>query len=127
MVASHQLSGRGRRTNGWISSAGCLQFSLLLRVGKELASQLVFVQYLFALAVVESILSMEQYEKLDLRLKWPNDIYANIGRGNGVEGKSAKEADWRKIGGILVNTSFDGSNFTIIVGKPKTTRTVAIF
>ncbi|KAH9941532.1 hypothetical protein B0H21DRAFT_544431 [Amylocystis lapponica] len=53
-LASHQLAGRGRGTNVWLSPAGCLQFSLLLRAPCAVlpAARLVFVQYLAALAVV---------------------------------------------------------------------------
>ena len=39
------------------------------------AKTVVFVQYLFSLSLVDSIRSRPGYEDLDLRLKWPNDIY----------------------------------------------------
>ena len=107
-LASHQLSGRGRGTNVWYSPSGCLQFSLLLRVPlSELpASKLVFVQYLFALAAVEacrdgSILG-EHAERV--KVKWPNDLYAFIGE------------ERKKIGGILVNTSFMDGKVDIVIG-----------
>lgn len=55
-LASIQLAGRGRGTNTWLSPSGCLQFSLLLRTSLVTlpASKLVFVQYLFGLAVAEA-------------------------------------------------------------------------
>lgn len=109
-LASHQVAGRGRGGNTWVSPAGCLQYSLLLRVplSQVPASKLVFVQYLFALAVVEAC----RHENVlgmvggSVKLKWPNDVYI-------VEGEEK-----RKIGGILVNTSFTGGMVSIVIGRP---------
>jgi len=76
-LASQQLSGRGRGNNMWLSPSGCLQFSLLLRASLVTlpASKLVFVQYLFGLAVVEACRQETVLGKLGegVRLKWPND------------------------------------------------------
>ncbi|KAJ6588314.1 biotin-protein ligase [Mycena capillaripes] len=110
-LASHQLAGRGRGANVWLSPSGCLQFSLLLRLSlsKFPASKLVFVQYLFALAVVEACRdeSVLGEAASSVRLKWPNDIYAFLGDGEGA----------KKIGGILINTSFAGGNVDIVIGS----------
>ena len=43
-----------------------------------------------------------------IRLKWPNDIYALVG-GEGEEK--------RKVGGVLVNTSFSGGKVDIVIGE----------
>lgn len=94
-----------------MSPAGCLQFSLVLRLATGEASRIVFVQYLFGLAVVEAIRGVEGYEELGIVLKWPNDIYADLGKV--VEG----ELRYKKIGGILVNSSYAGSDFTLVVGE----------
>ncbi|KAF8153045.1 hypothetical protein B0H34DRAFT_800303 [Crassisporium funariophilum] len=117
-LASHQLAGRGRGSNIWLSPSGCLQFSILLRVSLSPttfpANKLVFIQYLFALAVVEACRDDTVLGKMDgekVRLKWPNDLYADVGSG-GREGKE----DLRKIGGVLVNTSFSGGKVDIVVG-----------
>lgn len=110
-LASHQLAGRGRGANVWLSPSGCLQFSLLLRLSLSTfpASKLVFVQYLFALAVVEACRdeSVLGEAASPVRLKWPNDIYAVLGDGEGSKSK---------IGGILVNTSFSGGKVDIVIG-----------
>ena len=107
-LASHQLSGRGRGSNVWLSPSGCLQFSLLLRLSLSEfpASRLVFIQYLVGIAVVEACRHKNVLGTLGerVRLKWPNDIYAIT--SDGV----------RKIGGILVNTSFTGGQVEIVVG-----------
>lgn len=42
-------------------------------------------------------------------LKWPNDIYGNVAAGNIPE--------YRKVGGILVNSSFAQDEFTLVVGE----------
>ena len=108
-LASHQLAGRGRGGNVWLSPAGCLQFSLLLRVSLATlpAPRLVFVQYLVALAVVAACRdsSVLGARGASVRLKWPNDIYA-------VDARGVR----RKIGGILVNTSIVDGRTDIVIG-----------
>ncbi|KAI5896480.1 class II aaRS and biotin synthetase [Schizophyllum commune H4-8] len=114
-LAYAQLSGRGRGGNVWLSPAGCLQFSVLLRVplSKLPAQKLVFVQYLFALAVAEAC---EEEGVLGrhgrkVRIKWPNDVYAEVGDDD----RGQKQT--KKIGGILVNTGFNGPNADVIIGS----------
>jgi biotin---protein ligase len=110
-VATHQIAGRGRGGNTWVSPAGCLQFSLVLRLPQALASRVVFVQYLFALAVVEAVRSRQGYEGVPARIKWPNDIYVHSSKN------STSDNELKKIGGILVNSSFEGSQFSLVVGN----------
>ena len=109
-LATHQIAGRGRGSNTWLSPPGCLQFSLYLRLSLASfpATKLVFIQYLFALAVAEACRDENVLGRLgrDVRLKWPNDIYAITDRG------------MKKIGGILVNTSFMASSVDIVIGTP---------
>lgn len=106
-MGSHQTAGRGRGSNNWLSPPGCLQFSILLRARKELGPRLVFLQYLFGLSVVEAVCSLPGYENLPLHLKWPNDLYVDFGPDSGL----------KKIGGILVNSTYAGGDFTIVIGK----------
>ena len=107
-LASHQLEGRGRGANTWLSPSGCLQFSLLLRVpfSSVPASKLVFVQYLFCLAVTEACRDDSILGKWGecVRLKWPNDLYVLV------------EGENKKIGGILVNTSFSNGKAEVVIG-----------
>ncbi|KAF7292990.1 BPL/LPL catalytic domain-containing protein [Mycena indigotica] len=109
-LASQQLAGRGRGANVWLSPAGCLQFSLLLRLSLATfpAAKLVFVQYLFALAVVEACRdeAVLGSDGSAVRLKWPNDIYA-VGR----------DGEPKKIGGILIGTNFSSGKVDIIIGS----------
>lgn len=84
-------------------------FSLHLRVrlSQLPAARLVFVQYLFALAVAEACRSPSVLGKAGdaVRVKWPNDMYVTQGE------------ERRKIGGILVNTSFRQGEVDIIIGE----------
>lgn len=75
------------------------------------ASRLVFVQYLFSLAVVEACREDNLLGKRGehVRLKWPNDLYT-------VTGNSIDE-EKKKIGGVLVNTSFSDGKVDIVIGK----------
>lgn len=61
--------------------------------------------------MVEAIRAVPGYDKLGVCLKWPNDIYADLG-ADGGEGMER----YRKIGGILVNSSFAGGEFSLIIG-----------
>jgi biotin-[acetyl-CoA-carboxylase] ligase BirA-like protein len=98
-TARTQRKGRGRRTNQWESPPGCLLFSVGWQHSD--ASTVVFMQYLFGLALVDSVRSRPGYEDLDLRLKWPNDIY------HGAD---------TKLGGVLVSSSFADGSFNLVIG-----------
>lgn len=100
----HILLGRGR--NSWISQSGALQFSMVLRHNVHLRhAPVVFIQYMAALSVVESIRERQGYEDVPLRLKWPNDIYVETSSG-----------EQKKVGGILINSSFASDDFVLVIG-----------
>lgn len=111
-LATFQLAGRGRGSNTWLSPEGCLQFSLLVRVplGAFPAPRLVFVQYLAGLAIINAcrnrrVLGSEHGARV--KLKWPNDVYVELPGSSDMK---------KKVGGILVNTSFSGGNMDVVVG-----------
>ncbi|TKA31942.1 hypothetical protein B0A50_01187, partial [Salinomyces thailandicus] len=124
VTATTQLAGRGRGTNVWVSPKGALMFSTVLRHSMQLSNAtapVVLVQYLAALAVVEGIKSYGKgYEKVPVKLKWPNDIYAldpsapttkkphnTIPSQETPEARAERERKkYVKIGGILVNSSY---------------------
>lgn len=112
-LASFQLSGRGRGSNIWLSPSGCLQFSLLLTLPTSLSSKIVFIQYLMALAVCEAV---DEDGRLGVKVKWPNDIYAEC-EGVGGTKIGSGEKGRAKLGGILVNTNFVGGQWRIVIGK----------
>ncbi|QRV98860.1 biotin-[acetyl-CoA-carboxylase] ligase [Ceratobasidium sp. AG-Ba] len=106
-LATIQLAGRGRGSNAWLSPLGCLQFSILLGVPKEVPLyRTVFIQYIFGLAVTEACRKvLPSTEAGRVRLKWPNDIY--ILREDGTKSK---------IGGILVTTNYMDNMMHVVIG-----------
>ena len=134
-TATTQVAGRGRGSNVWVSPPGSLMFSTVLRHSLALSNSapVVFVQYIAALAVVRAIHGYDRgYEKLPIKLKWPNDIYAldpgatssstptttnnNNNNNNNTPLTDAQRKTYTKIGGILVNTSYTSGTFTLVPG-----------
>ena len=105
-TATRQVAGRGRSGNAWVSPAGCLLFSVLARHAR--GETVAFVQYLMAMAVVEAVRGADGYGDLPLYIKWPNDVYA---REEGEGGNAL-----RKIGGVLVTSSFADGQFLLVIG-----------
>lgn len=101
-LADVQLSGKGRGDNHWISPTGsmCFSFYFTLPSGAHLTRKLPFVQYITALAALQAANDLNG-SPLDIKIKWPNDIYTSTGI---------------KIGGILVNCSSNGSSTRLCVG-----------
>jgi biotin--protein ligase len=120
-TATTQVSGRGRGTNTWVSPPGSMMFSTVLKHPLSLSptAPVVFVQYLAALAVVAGIHSSSSsssdpsHARLPIKLKWPNDIYAlhPDARASPEDPRS-----YVKIGGVLVNSSYAGGDYTLVVG-----------
>ncbi|KAI4958906.1 hypothetical protein J4E86_002626 [Alternaria arbusti] len=111
ITATTQIAGRGRGNNVWIAPPGALMFSTVLHHSFTLSQSapVVFVQYLAALAIVQGIQNYAPgYEKIPVKLKWPNDIYAQL------PGSSNNPVV--KIGGILVNSSYSGSTYDVVTG-----------
>ncbi|KAI4644677.1 uncharacterized protein J4E78_009496 [Alternaria triticimaculans] len=110
-TATTQIAGRGRGNNVWIAPPGALMFSTVLHHSFTLSQSapVVFLQYLAALAIVQGIQNYAPgYEKIPVKLKWPNDIYAQL------PGSSNNPVV--KIGGILVNSSYSGSTYDVVTG-----------
>ena len=77
-------------------------------------SNLVFIQYLFAIAVADACRTIDTSRKWAnrVKLKWPNDIY-----GEYPSQESWKKSELKKLGGILVNLNFGGGMVDIVIGK----------
>lgn len=133
--ATHQISGRGRGGNSWISPLGCLQFSLLLHIPSAesryaalgnspmvVGPKLVFVQYLAGLAIVDAIRTGlgPEYAAVGrrVRLKWPNDVYAEVSGDNPLRKGTFQHLGktWAKMGGILVNSQYLNGRWSLVVG-----------
>ncbi|XP_053561917.1 biotin--protein ligase [Bombina bombina] len=102
-IAAQQTQGKGRGGNVWLSPKGCALVTLHVSIPllSNLGQRIAFVQHLMALAVVEAVRSIPGYEDIDLRVKWPNDIYYS---------------DLMKLGGVLVNSTLMGNTFNILIG-----------
>lgn len=115
-TATTQVAGRGRGTNVWVSPPGTLAFSTVLKHGLALSATapVVFIQYLAALAIVSGIQEYDKggYDRIPVKLKWPNDIYALDPKSP----TSGPDKKYVKIGGILVNSSYSGSDYTLVLG-----------
>ncbi|KAJ1736250.1 biotin holocarboxylase synthetase [Coemansia biformis] len=116
-VATRQLAGRGRGKNAWISPAGCLQFTMLVRHPDLKQAPVVMMQYLMSLAVVEAVKALPGYEGIPLRLKWPNDIYALLTPAADSDASTdLPDHGFAKIGGVLVSSSYKSGEYTLLFG-----------
>ncbi|KAJ5214265.1 hypothetical protein N7449_001434 [Penicillium cf. viridicatum] len=111
-TATAQIAGRGRGSNVWVSPAGSLIFSTVVRhpMDKIQSAPVVFLQYLSAMAVVRGIKNYAKgYEKIPVKLKWPNDIYA-------LDPDDPEQKRYTKICGILINSHFMSNEYISVVG-----------
>lgn len=111
-TATVQVAGRGRGSNVWISPAGSLIFSTVVRhpMEKMQSAPVIFLQYLSAMAVVRGIKSYAKgYENIPVKLKWPNDIYA-------LDPEDPEQKRYTKICGILINSHFMSNEYISVVG-----------
>ncbi|KAM9995806.1 hypothetical protein ACTFIY_001990 [Dictyostelium cf. discoideum] len=75
MIADQQTKGRGRDGNKFLSPIGSLSMSFKCK--QTDCNKLPFLQYLTGMAMAEAIHSFPIASDLNLRLKWPNEIYSN--------------------------------------------------
>ncbi|XP_029679333.1 biotin--protein ligase [Formica exsecta] len=103
VIPRQQTQGRGRINNIWLSPIGCAMFTLQIHIPIKsiLGKQIPILQHIVAVAMVSAVRSIPEYKNINLRIKWPNDIYV---------GKSTK------IGGLIVHTRMDGSNYVCNIG-----------
>ncbi|KAL3638784.1 ATP-dependent 5'-3' DNA helicase hcs1 [Castilleja foliolosa] len=100
-VADVQFKGRGRSKNVWESPKGCLLFSFTIQM--EDGRIVPHVQYVVCLAMTEAIKDVCRQNgmpSLDVRIKWPNDLYL----------------DGFKVGGILCTSTYKSKKFNISAG-----------
>lgn len=119
ILGSHQVAGRGRGQNSWISPAGVLSFSTLLHHEQgpdEKPNAIVFLQYLVSLAVVESILKLRP--QLDLKIKWPNDIYLALPPSSEASLVTfvSGGTKYAKVSGSLITTNYHQGKYILTIG-----------
>ncbi|XP_056004941.1 biotin--protein ligase-like isoform X2 [Ostrea edulis] len=102
-IAGRQTQGQGRGGNSWLSPEGCAMFSIHVRIEADnpLGQAVSYLQHITSLAVVESVRTLPGYQDIDLRLKWPNDIYYS---------------DKMKLGGVVARSSFVNGACDAIIG-----------
>lgn len=113
IVAEAQSSGRGRRGNQWYSPFGCnLYFSLYwqLQHGIQAAMGLSLVVGIAVARLVERLYGCE------IKLKWPNDLYANHKKLGGVlvELTGQTHADCDVVIGIGLNIHMPATGTKVI-------------
>lgn len=131
IAATTQLSGRGRGTNVWLAPPGSTIFSTVVNHPAHLAQSrpVVFVQYLAAIAIVEAVLSYDgvgpphnnnkrggKYSALPVKLKWPNDVYAQDPADPWKDPVARTAPNYVKIGGILTNCVYSNGAYQMVVG-----------
>lgn len=96
VYAGYQTAGRGQQGNGWESEAGKnLTFSVLLKPTHLKATEQFVLTEVITVALTKTLREIAGENTLtkEVRIKWPNDIYA----GN------------RKLAGILVENEINSS------------------
>ncbi|KAJ0266086.1 Biotinyl protein ligase (BPL) and lipoyl protein ligase (LPL) [Hirschfeldia incana] len=100
-VSDIQFKGRGRTKNVWESPKGCLMYSFTVEM--EDGRIVPLIQYVVSLAVTEAVKDVcdnKGLPYLDVKIKWPNDLYLN-----GL-----------KVGGILCTSTYRSRKFHVSVG-----------
>ncbi|XP_047178494.1 biotin--protein ligase 2-like [Vigna umbellata] len=100
-VADVQTKGRGRSKNVWESPSGCLMFSFTLQM--EDGRVVPLVQYVVSLAMTEAVKDIcykNGLPSIDVKIKWPNDLYLN----------------GSKVGGILCTSTYKSKKFNVTAG-----------
>ena len=113
--ALEQFAGRGQRGNSWLVQPGSnLTFSLILHPRFLPLNEQFWLTKIMALAIAEFVSSCLQPLSLNVSIKWPNDIYVNDQKIDGILIENVLEGSTLKfsVAGIGINinqTSFDPS------------------
>ena len=118
-TATVQVAGRGRGSNVWVSPAGSLMFSTVIRhpMAQMQTAPVVFVQYLAAMAIVNGIKAYDgvAYKDMPIKLKWPNDIFG-LDPLKAKDNGGDRDENYTKIGGILVNSHYNQKEYIAVCG-----------
>lgn len=94
LIVDKQTGGRGQRGNTWVSNPGKnLTFSLMLRTQNVNAIDAFHISMIVSVAIQRALTALLG---ATVEVKWPNDIYVHD----------------RKIAGILIENSLEGSRVT---------------
>jgi BirA family biotin operon repressor/biotin-[acetyl-CoA-carboxylase] ligase len=103
VVADVQTAGRGRHGRAWLSEAGDLTLSVLVRPSGS-PEALLLLPLAAGLAVAEAAAELGARPSL----KWPNDVVVERGRG--------PDAEYAKLAGILVEGVSEGERLAAVIG-----------
>jgi BirA family transcriptional regulator, biotin operon repressor / biotin---[acetyl-CoA-carboxylase] ligase len=93
-----QTEGKGQESNAWHSEAGKnLLFSMVIHPEKLHPARQFMLTKAVSLGICDALAGVLPYE--NIRVKWPNDIYA----------------DDKKMGGILISNTISGQDITISI------------
>ena len=105
-IASRQTNGRGRGSTKWESPSGCSMFTFNAKFSteSEIGRHPAYLGYITSVSIIQAIISLPGYEHLDLKIKWPNDIYA--GESNKIGGTLHDFTET----GVVIGCGFNLSN-----------------
>lgn len=103
VITNQQTEAKGRGKNQWLSPEGSISFTYAISVSMNSAlfKSLAFFQHVNALAILLAIKKFPAMDKLDLKIKWPNDIYYK---------------SQHKMVGILTNSQLEGNCAKFFIG-----------
>ena len=92
VVAAEQTSGRGRRGSHWESPLGGLWFSVVVRPERAFGGGRTVAPELTVAAALAASAACGTVSDLDVRVKWPNDLYVADAKVGGVMGETIGDA-----------------------------------
>lgn len=113
VIAEEQLNGRGRLDRSWESPKGGVFMSLIMRPDLH-PTKLTRLTLLSGVAVARAIKSLYG---LEVKLKWPNDIYVEDKKVGGILSEMEGEAE--RVNFVVVGIGID-ANCDVSVNIPTT-------
>jgi len=110
IISEVQSSGRGRSYKKWFSPSGGLWFTLILFL-KIRAIDVEKINIIMAVSIHEAIKSMFD---LDMKIKWPNDIYFKDKKICGILSELNNSSTWSFLNvgvGLNVNIDFNKTSY----------------
>jgi len=100
VLTGNQIAGRGRNTNTWWSSAGCLTVTFVMPIDEHLAAHQ--VPLIAGLAVRDAMAEISG--ESEIQLKWPNDL---LYRGRKLAGLLCERVHKADLIGVGINVNAD--------------------
>ena len=105
IVANRQTAGRGRGSNRWWSSEDSITFSLLLDTTPRKSHDRPWslVSLAVGVAICDAVKGV--HPELNVRVKWPNDVYVRHRKLAGILIESPSQSSTRLIVGVGLNAN----------------------